>query len=102
MNKLKSSLCSEKGPGGNSQGGLGALGSGGSTGGWGDTWALGAAGGGAVGVGGRRQEGVEAGLEAGREGSQEEDSEAYVCVARPEVGLCGLSQRPGAGHCPCT
>lgn len=48
-------------------------------------------------VGGR-----EAGWEAGRQGTQKEDSEAYVYEARPEAGLCGLSQRPGAGHCPCT
>ena len=52
------------------------------------------------GVGAR--EGYRRGGRQGREGGQEEGSEAYACVAGPEVGLCGLSQRPGAGHCPCT
>ena len=55
-----------------------------------------------LGVGGRRQGGEEAGWEAGTLGTRKADSEAYVCVARPEAGVCGLSQCPGAGHCPCT
>ena len=55
-----------------------------------------------LGVGGRRQGGEEAGQEAGRQGTRNADSETHVCVARPEAGVRGLSQRPGAGHCPCT